>query len=779
MPGASPIQTSFNGGELSPLMLGRVDFDRYRVSLGTCLNWIPLVQGPLTRRPGTYFCDEVKDSTKATRVVAFKYSTTQAYVLEFGDQYIRFKKNGGAITLTEQNISGITQASPAVLTYVGTDSYANGDHVDITGVLGMVEVNSRRFKVANVNAGANTFELQTVDGTNVDSTGYTAYSSAGTVAEVYTVTSPYLEADLFELKFVQSADTLYIFHPEYAPRTLTRTSDTSWTLATITFLDGPYLPMNTTTTTLTPSASAPGSGVTLTASAVTGINGDQGFLTTDVGRYIRIRQGSVWGYVLVTGWTSTTVVTVTIINTLTSTAAKTDWRMGVYADTTGYPACGTFFGDRLYLGGVTSYPSRIDGSKTGDYVNMAPSDTTGTVADDNAVSYTLNSDDVQNIRWMRGTANGVAVGTFEGEWLVSPSALGEAITPTNINAKQSTDNGSTLAAPLKVGNALLHVAAGGREIYELVYSYNDNAFLPTDMTVLAEHVTKGDPDASSGVKEMAYQRKRSKIVWAVRNDGMLLGFSYSRADKVSGWHRHTLGGYANAGQTAAAKVESVAVIPSSDGLRDEVWLVVQRYINGRSVRYIEYMTPLWEHGDAQEDAFYVDGGLTYDGSAASTIRGLHHLAGETVAVLADGATHPDVTVSATGAITLNYTASVVQIGYAYPSDGEALRPEAGTAQGTAQGKIMRSHRVFFRLHDTLGLAVGASFNASGYGKLTALNFRTSGHAMGTAVPLFTGDKGDFSWEGSYTTENYVCWRVSQPVPATIIAIMPDLDTQER
>jgi hypothetical protein len=147
--------------------------------------------------------------------------------------------------------------------------------------------------------------------------------------------------------------------------------------------------------------------------------------------------------------------------------------------------------------------------------------------------------------------------------------------------------------------------------------------------------------------------------------------------------------------------------------------------------------------------------------------------------LADGAAHPPVVVSATGTATLTHSASVAHFGYAYHSDGQALRPEAGASQGTAQGHTMRSHRVFFRLHDTLGLLVGATFNTTGYGKLTALNFRTSGDAMDTAVPLFTGDKGDFAWEGSYTTENYVCWRVSQPFPATICAIMPDLDLQER
>lgn len=781
MPGANPIQTSFTTGEVSPLLYGRVDFDRYKSSLATCLNMIPLVQGPLTRRPGTYFCDEVKDSTQATRVVGFKYSTVQAYILEFGHNYIRFKKNSGSVNLTAQNITGITQANPAVLTYAGADTYANGDHVNIVSVVGMTQVNGRRFKVANVNAGANTFELQLVDGTNVNSTAYTAWSSGGTVAEVYTVATTYTVTELFALKFVQSADTLYIFHPFHAPATLTRSSDTSWTLATTVLLDGPYLPLNATTTTLTPGSFAPGAGVTLTASAITGINSDLGFSAEDVGRYVRLLQGTTWGYVLITGYTSATVVTVTIINTLISTAAKTDWRLGLYYGVTigYYPTCGTFFGDRLYMGGVSYKPGRLDGSKVSDYTNFAATKTDGTVTDDNAVSFTLNSDDVQAMRWMKGTANGIVIGTYEGEWLVSPSALGEAIKPTNVNAKQSTSVGSLDVAPLKIGNAIIHIAAGGREVYELNYSYQENAVEGVDMTILAEHITKSASDATSGLKEFAYQKKRVKVIWGVRNDGLLLGFSYSRADKVTAWHRHPLGGYSNAGHTATAKVESVAVIPSSDGLRDEVWLVVQRYINGRSVRHIEYLTRIWEHGDAQADAFYVDGGLTYSGSATATITGLFHLAGETVSILADGAVHPDVVVSALGVVTLTRTASTVQIGYAYNSDGQSLRPESGAAKGTAQGQTMRSHRVFFRLHDTGGLSVGANFDSTGYGKLTPITFRTSADLADTAVPLFTGDKGDFAWEGGYSSENYVCWRMNQPLPGTIVAIMPNLDTMER
>ena len=784
MPNASPIQNNFNSGEFSGLMAARVDFERYKTALKVCKNQLAFLQGGITRRPGTYFCDEVKDSTKATRTVAFKYSTVSAFALEFGDLYIRFKKNRAPIYDLTMTITGITQANPAVLTYTGTDP-SNGDHVDISGVVGMTEVNTRRFKVANVDAGANTFELQTVDGTNVNATGYTAYSSAGSAKRVYTLTTTYLEADLFQLKFKQSADVLYIWHPDYPERKLSRVSDSSWTIADTAFLDGPYMAENTTSTTLTPSAFAPGAGVTLTASSVTGINNNTGFQTTDIGRLIRMLHGANWGYVIITGRTSTTVVTVTVINSLGGLDPKAIWRLGLYSDTTGYPACGTFYGDRLYRGGCPEIPERLDGSKVGDYDNMAPSGVDKTVTDDSAVSRRLNSDDVQTIRWMNGLAGGIAVGTFEGEWLVSPSANGEAITPTNIEAKQSTGWGSDDIQAVRAGSSMIYAEAGGRRVREMNYIYYDNVLQSVDMTVLAEHVTKGNYDpaspddgastvASSGIVELAYQKKKIPTVWAPRKDGALLSQCYSREDKVSGWQRHILGGWSNAAKTVHALVESCCVIPSSDASYDELWLVVKRYINGRTVRYNEFLTDIWEQGNAQEDAFFVDCGLTYDGAATTTVTGLSHLAGETVQVLVDGATHPNVTVSATGSITLQRASSVVHVGYTYDSDGQCLRFDSGSATGTSQGKLQRSHRVIFRLYDSLGLQVGRSFDS-----LTELNFRNAADPMDEAVPLFTGDKDDFVWDGDYTTENYVCWRWSDPLPGTILAVMPHLNTQDR
>ena len=788
MPNSAPIQNNFNSGEFSGLMAGRVDFERYKTALKVCTNQVAYLQGGVTRRPSTYYCDEVKDSTKATRVVKFKYSTISAFVLEFGDQYIRFKKNRAPIYDLTLTITNISAASPAVCTYTGTDP-ANGDHVDLSGLVGMESLNGLRVVVSNVDAGANTFEMKFLSGSNVTGSAYGTYSSGGVAKRVYTLTSTYLAADLFQLKFAQSADVLYIWHPDYPERKLSRTSAADWTLANTTFLDGPYLAENTTDTTLTPSASAPGTGVTLTASATTGINHDTGFQSTDVGRLIRLNQGGTWGYVKITGWTSTTVVTVTVINTLTSVAAKKSWRMGLYSDTTGYPACGTFYGDRLYRGGCPEISERFDGSKVGDYDNMAPSGVDATVTDASAVSFRLTSNDVQTIRWMDGTSNGIAMGTFEGEWLVTPSTNNETITPTNVNAKQSTGWGSDDMQPVRAGQAILFVEAGGRRVREMNYLYYENTLQSLDTTVLADHITKGnyDPampdagiatDALSGLVEIAYQKKKIPTLWGVRKDGVLLSLAYSKDDKVNGWFRQLLGGYSNAGQTERAKVKSCCVIPSFDGAYDETWLIVQRYINGRSVQTVEYLRDVWEQGNAQEDGYHADCSLTYDGATATTIRGLHHLAGQTVAVVSDGRdlSNPTaLTVSATGTITLTGEdgGAVVHVGLPYTSDGETLRLETGSATGTAQGKLQRIHRVTFRVHDSLGLTVGPSFDA-----LTPITFRTAADLVGQATPLFTGDK-TVPWEGGSRTEATICWRWNGALPGTLLAILPHMNTQDR
>jgi len=216
--------TNFTGGELSPRLDGRNDLAKYSSGCKTLQNMIVYPHGSASRRPGTNFVAEVENSAEKTRLIPFEFSTTQTYILEFGDQYIRFYKDGGAILESNKTITGITQANPGVVTSTA-HGYSNGNTIVISGVVGMTQVNGKRFKVANVTA--NTFELQTIDGTNVNTTSYTAYTSGGVANRVYQISTTYLTADLFQIKYAQSADVMYLCHPDYSVKKLSRTGHTS------------------------------------------------------------------------------------------------------------------------------------------------------------------------------------------------------------------------------------------------------------------------------------------------------------------------------------------------------------------------------------------------------------------------------------------------------------------------------------------------------------------------------------------------------------------------
>lgn len=241
---AKTLQRSLAAGELSPDCYGRLDLRAHSTGLAIARNFFTTPHGSALNRAGFKYVLETKDSTKRSVLLPFSFNTEQTYVLEFGDEYIRVHLNGGTLLEASQNITAVSQADPGVLTYTGADP-ANGDWVYVAGVGGMTELNGRYFKVANVDTGANTFELTSIHGgANIDTSAYGAYTAGGTMSPVLEVTSPYDEADLYELHIAQSADVLTITHPSYAPRELSRVSATSWTLTEVEFLDGPTLEIN-------------------------------------------------------------------------------------------------------------------------------------------------------------------------------------------------------------------------------------------------------------------------------------------------------------------------------------------------------------------------------------------------------------------------------------------------------------------------------------------------------------------------------------------------------
>ena len=662
MPRTTLALTSFVSGELGSKLDGRTDFAKYNTGAKTLQNFLVHPQGSATRRVGTQFIAEVKDSSKETRLIPFEFSTTQTYILEFGDQYIRFYKDKGQI------LSG---------------------------------------------------------------------------GSAYEISSPYLETEIFDIKFAQSADVMYLCHPNHAVRKLSRTGHTSWSLDEIEFTNGPYLVENTTSTTITPSATT--STGTLTASANL-------FASTDVNRLVKIHGG----YVKITGFTSATVVDMEVKETLSATTATDEWSLGAFSDTQGHPSCVSFFEQRLVFAGTDIEPQTLFFSKSGDYENM----TSGTNADD-AMIYTIASNQVNRVRYLKATRT-LIVGTTGGEFTVSADGTDAAITPTNITIKKQSSYGTANVDAIPAGNAVLFLQKAKRKIRELSYNFDVDGYVAPDLTILNDIVTK------SGIKEMVYQQEPDSILWCVRDDGVLAGLTYQRSENVVAWHRHIFGGSFGSGD---AVCESAASI-SGTLTEDELWVIVKRTIDGATKRYVECFANFdFDETDATDFRF-LDSHLTYSGSATTTLSGLAHLEGQTVSILADGATHADKVVSS-GSITLDRNTEKAVVGLAYDSVLQTMRIEGGAAEGTSQGKTKRISKVVLRLFETVGAKVGPSLT-----ELETIPFRTTSSLLSNPVEtLLAGDK-EIEFRDDYNTDGFIFIKQDQPLPLSVLAIYPTVVTSD-
>ena len=219
-----------------------------------------------------------------------------------------------------------------------------------------------------------------------------------------------------------------------------------------------------------------------------------------------------------------------------------------------------------------------------------------------------------------------------------------------------------------------------------------------------------------------------------------------------------------------SQVESLAIVPG-DLDEDSVYMIVKRTVNGAVSRSIEYFSA-FDFGTDVTDAFFVDSALSYSGSAATSMSGLGHLEGETVAILADGSTHPTKSV-ASGALTLERTATKAHIGLNYSSILQTMRIEAGGTEGTSQAKIKRIHDVTLRLYRSVGAKVGSLES-----ELDLIHFRSSADRMDTAIGLFSGDK-EVEFRGGYDSDAFVLVKQDQPLPLTILAIYPRLITYDQ
>jgi len=822
---ASPSLSSFNAGELSPLLDGRSTggFEAtYKSGCRVSENFIPLVQGPAMRRGGTKFIKEVKNSAHRTWLLRFIFSASQAFTLEFGDEYIRFYANRGTVldgggsdyeiaspyaiadltnsdgtcaikfkqsgdviylvcdgyppqvlrrfgnsnwTITpyassngpfkKQNIdetitvTGLTYAATVSgaanngsglirLTVNTTADYVTGDYVRVALVAGTAEANGR-------------WMITVINATTVDLVGSVfsnSYTSGGEVrtrsekGNTITLTS---SADLFQAGLVgsliqleQSALTDIRPWEVGKPVNVTelRRSDTKTYEAVSTGLAGASRPIHTE------GARYDGSDDPDTGGAVEGVN----WLYNDAGS----------GNVEITEYISTTqvkgIIRENLPYELTLNQGTFRWALQSWSEVEGWPTSVTIFRERLCFGlGFNTYLS-----VSGDFENMAGK-SFGELLPDSAMIVPALNDETNQIQWLHPASEGLLVGTGGGESIIRATSSGEPLAPDNVESKPQTGYGSRAISPITVGSRILFVQRSGRKVYDNGFSVSSDRYDGNDQTIRAEHITQ------TGLIDMVYQQDPYSLIWTVRNDGKLVCFTLNAGESVAAWHRHPIGGN--------GFVESVQSIPSPDNERDDLWLIVKRTINGVEKRYIEVMMPEIEDGEDVVNAFYVDSGLTYDGVATSTISGLNHLEGEEVQVLIDGSAHPNRTVSS-GSISLQREGSKIHVGLAYRSRLSPMRLEAGSRDGTAQGKTKRSSKITFRFHNTVGAKVGHLLD-----KLREMPFRGSGLAMDSPIPLFSGDKR-VEWGGGYDSDGFIEVVQDAPLPMTLVAIYPQVTTQD-
>ena len=808
----SPIINAFNAGEWSNLLGGRTDIEGYKASSFVLENFIPSIQGPAIRRAGTGFVRPVKyGTTTKARLVPFVKSRKDAVQIEFGDGYCRFFVNNSAVvTGTPTTISGVTAANPVVVSSTG-HGYTNGTEVFVSGISGMMELNNRWFVVAG--ATANTYELTTIHGDTVDGSGYSAYLSGGQADTPYEIASPYTGAqldDAFGLDYVQTGNVIYITDRSgvIAPQKLSRESPTDWTFETFDPDDGPWRFIGSTGATVY--ASAASGNITITASAsifkaghvgsifridqeiITSTNEWETGVAYTAGQYVRsegkeykaattgtsgtsipahttgtVTDGGVeweysspaYGIARITAQSGTSC-DATVITTMPQTVvgagnATTLWRKAAWSNARGYPTCVSFFRERLVFG----RKQEINMSVAGNFDSFAI-DYAGEVLSESAISQPIQSSEANEIVGLAEGSSLLAV-TEGAEFIVNVQTDSSPLGPNNIKISKQTSYGSAEVRPIRVGENVLFVQASQQKMRSISYDFQVDNFVAPDMTVRAPGIM------GNGVVQLARQKEPYEIIWSVRKDGQLLIFTFDQTQQVRAWARCIIGG-------TNAVVESVSVVPTSDGLRDEITIIVARTINGATRRYIENLMPEYSALDAQAEAKYADSLLTYSGTTAQTIYGFDHLEGETLGVLGDGASFPDVIVS-NGEVALADPVTKAQIGLKYAARYASNRSNAAGNDGTGQGKTKRITDVVFRVVNTLGGRSGPS--EANMDEIPGLNYRAPAVPMGTPPTLVTGDV-HLSWPGGYETDARIWYVNSSMYPATIAAIMPQVSVSE-
>lgn len=666
----------FNAGELSPKMLGRNDVSQYAHGCRTLQNFLVTPYGAVERRPGTRYITKTKYPTRGVRLIPFVFSSTVAYICEFGDRYIRFFRDGAAIGAEIESPYG--ENDVGMLKFVQSADVMTIVHPDHA---------PRELKRTGENVFALTEKLYEYppmldpnidDDVKITPSGLAGNITLTATADVFTSGNV---GGYFELVHTRKANEISLdFTADGFSETLevfgywTFTTHGTWT-GTLTIQrshdqGGTWSDFRTYSNAKDANTSTSGteeeknvlyrlkmedyaksSTGTLKLCRCLFLNPD--FVTTGVVRITEVTDGRN--------------ASASVVKKLGETEPTREWSEGAWSSRRGFPRAVAYFEERMFFGGTTADPNRVWGSKTGAWDNYLLGD-----KDDDALDFTLASDTVNAILWMC-QHDALVIGTVDSEWTLGASDAQTALTPSNFRVKRQSVYGTNETQALLVGDTILFVQRGARKIREFVYSWEKDGYSCPDMTILADHITR------SGVTECALQRVPDTLLWCVLGNGTLACLTYERDQEIVGWHRH---------QTTGA-VASIAVIP--DGDRDKLYMAVRR---GTDICIEELRDP--------DDNWYLDSAIQVtEDSPFTTIDGLDHLEGQLAAILGDGAVQRAKQVE-NGQIELDEPVTTAIVGLPFESLLTPMPIEIETQNGATllRKKVVGELRL--RAYDSVG-----------------------------------------------------------------------------
>lgn len=740
-----------NSGLWSPLLKGRNDLEPYFNACQELRNMIPTKYGGCKNRTGLEYINGTKTNAKESVLIPFQFNTEQTYIIEVGDQYMRFYKNGAVLGAPYELSTSYLESELFDIRYAQINDVVYLAHENHP-VRKLSRFSDTSWTITDVNFG----EFAPMLDANTTSTTITPSGTSGSV----TLTA---SSSIFASTHVGSVWNLTKIEPSKQTEIALTGNNTSSSLTvkgdwfvrtygvwTATFKiqisddNSTWRDVRTFTSSSDRNVDVTGSSDTLQYIRI--VSSSYSTHSGTPRAVIEIPSFEYTTSYSITGYSSGTAVTATTLNLHLDTTATSDWAEGAFSANRGYPKVITFHEQRLVLANTTAEPSKIWFSSVNDFENFKYGTT-----DTSAFRYTIATKERNSITWISSSQE-LLVGTTGAEFKISSSSFASSITATDIGVKRQSSYGGSSVAPITANYTTLYVQRNNLKLMEMSLADDGYSYRSEDLTVFSENIT------GSGIKQLAYRQQKESILYAVTEDGELLGLTYDKTQRVYGWFKVETDGL----------VESVATIYGTEGNDDEVWVIVKRTVGGSTVRFVER---LFQEQTELVNMNYLDSSILYSGSATTTITGLGHLEGKTVSILADGSVHPTRVVTS-GQITLNRSVTKATVGLAYRSVYSPMPLVMNDNQGTGIGVKKRASKCIVKLLNSVGLKVGKSETS-----LDIVSFRDSSMAMDEPVPLFTGEKV-VNTNLTEARELSIYLVQDDPLPITILGVVIKLENHD-